>query len=131
MNYKQAYMQYLDRNGIKYTDVNDTTVRVSYKGDNMDSIPVLVIFDKDGDPMASFRVFSIVNSSNDTRACKLCNQMNNKYRWVSFYYDSDGDINAQFDVKFTADTCGELVQHGVRRMVSIIDDCYNELRNGI
>ena len=51
--YKNLYMQYMDIEGIKYTNQDGERVRVSYSGDNKDSIPVYVIFDKDGSPTRS------------------------------------------------------------------------------
>lgn len=46
-NYKNLFMRHMDRNDIKYTDVKENVVKVSYTGDNLQTIPIYVFFDKD------------------------------------------------------------------------------------
>ena len=45
LKYAQLFVDYLDIKGIKYTVVDERTVKVVYNGDNLDSIPVFVFFD--------------------------------------------------------------------------------------
>lgn len=58
MNYKGAFLAEMDRKGIKYTDVDDNRVSVSYSGENTNTIKVSVIFDKDGDNLVALRCWS-------------------------------------------------------------------------
>ena len=123
--YKKLFMQYMDNEGIKYTDVRDFVVKVSYKGDNMNSIPVFVYFDKDGDDMVEFRCFEIMNfSGKEGEGIFACNELNAKYRWVKFYVDDDADIICEADAYIDTQTCGEECMNMVRRVVNITDKAY-------
>lgn len=125
-NYKSLYMRYMDQNNIKYTDVKEHVVKVVYTGDNLNSIPVYVFFDKDGDPLVTFKCWNIANFKEDKRAAGIiaCNELNNQYRWVTFYLDKDGDIQAQIDAYIDSDTCGDICSKLVRRVVNIVDEAY-------
>ncbi len=124
--YKQMYLAYMDEKGIKYTDRDEFVVRVSYAGDNMKSIPVYVFFDKDGDPLVTFRCWDIVRipEAKKQAAINYCNELHNKYRWVKFYIDSDNDVVAQIDSYVDEYTCGYVCSSLVSRTVNIVDDAY-------
>jgi hypothetical protein len=125
-NYKNLFMHYMDSNGIKYTDVKENVVKVVYTGDNLKTIPVFVIFDKDGDPLVTFKCWDIANFKDEKMAGGVigCNQLNKEYRWVKFYLDDDCDVVAQIDAYVDAETCGFECSSLVKRMVNIIDEGY-------
>ncbi len=129
--YKQIFMDHLDAKGVKYTDIDsadDNVVRVTYNGDDIKSVPVYIIFDDDGDPMAKFRCWEIANFKDKLEtAYRLCNELNNQYRWVKFYIDKDGDIVCECDAKFNRDTCGEICLFCVHRIVGITDSAYKTI----
>lgn len=52
--YKEKFMSYMDSHGIKYAELDNDAVRVVFAGSNMNSIPVYVIFDKDGKNLVAF-----------------------------------------------------------------------------
>ncbi len=124
--YKNLYMQYMDIEGIKYTNQDGERVRVSYSGDNKDSIPVYVIFDKDGEGLVTMYCWSIAKFPEEKKplAYKICNDLNDQYRWVKFYLDKDSEIAAQLDAYIYPDSCGEECANLVRRIVNIVDDTY-------
>lgn len=124
-NYKQLFMNYMDREGIKYTDNGEFSVRIVYNGDNMQSIPVVVHFDKDGDNMVQFHCWEIGNFKDKFAAGVLAaNEMNAKYRWVKFYIDDDKDMVCSTDAYIDYDSCGEECMSLVRRVVNITDEAY-------
>ena len=125
-NYKQLFMNYMDRKGIKYSDVKDYVVRVTYTGDNLKSIPVYVFFDSDGDPLVCLKCWDIVNFKDEKMASGIiaCNELNKQYRWVKFYLDKDNDVVAQIDAYIDAETCGEECLNLVKRVVNITDEAY-------
>ncbi len=125
-SYKDEYMRYMDDNGIKYTDRSEHVVRVSYSGDNMRSIPVNVFFDEDGDNIVQLCCYEIARFKGDRIANGLivCNALNQKYRWVKFYLDSDNDVRAELDAYISSGTAGEECANLVRRVVSIVDKSY-------
>ncbi len=128
-NYKSLFMSYLDNNNIKYSEPRELAVKIVYKGDNLNSIPVWVFFDEDGDPLVSFKCWDITNFKGDKVATGIlsCNELNSKYRWIKFYVDDDGDVIAETDAYIDSNSCGETCHYLVRRMVSIIDKAYPTL----
>lgn len=126
MSYKSIYLRYMDKNEIKYVDRDDRTVRVTYGGDNLNSIPIYVTFDKDDKNQAQFSCWNIAKFPDNKleQAYKICNDLNTEYRWVKFYIDSDKDIRCEMDACFEEYSVGANCASLVRRMVNIIDDVY-------
>lgn len=131
-NYKNLFMRHMDRNDIKYTDVKENVVKVSYTGDNLQTIPIYVFFDKDGDPLVSFKCWNIANFKGKEAAGIIkCNELNNHYRWVTFYIDDDADVITQIDSYVDEENCGSVCLSLVRRMVNIIDETYHDIMRTI
>ena len=124
-NYKSACENYLDRQGIKYTEVKDNVLRIVYNADNMNSIKILVIFDKDGDDDIAFRCFEITPfKDREAAGMVVCNELNNQYRWVKFCIDKDSDIVCEADAIVDMDSVGPEVMRIVKLMVNIVDKAY-------
>lgn len=128
-SYKQAFMSYMDQEGIKYQDKGEFVVSVTYTGDNLKSIPIMVFFDKDGEGLVQLVCWEICNFSEEKQAAGLlcCNQLNSKFRWVKFYVDNDRDTRAELDAIIDPETVGRECLALVRRMVRIVDDAYPTL----
>ncbi len=123
-NYKQKFMRYMDSEGIRYTDKSEFRVGVTYSGDNLKSIPVNVDFDSDGDNMVELHCWEIANFKDKLAdGIIACNELNNQYRWVKFYIDSDGDAVCSIDA-YIGDDCGEECVALVHRVVNITDKAF-------
>ncbi len=124
-NYKQLFTDYMDSQGVRYDIKDDYLVKVVYGGDNLNTIPIYVVFDKDDDPIISVKCWDIAKFKNkEATALVVCNKLNSEYRWIKFYLDKDGDIVADCDAYIDHLTCGEECLNLVRRAVSIIDSAY-------
>ena len=124
-NYVRLCVDYLRREGIKFEQLKDYVLKITYTGDNLNSIPIILSFDEDGDPMISCRCWNIANFKNKEPAGILaCNELNTKYRWVKYYIDKDSDVVAELDALIDEYSCGEFCLTLVRKMVNIIDDSY-------
>lgn len=132
-SYKAEYLRYMDNKGIKYTDKDDHWVKVAYNCNNIKSVTINVFFDKDGDPLVAFDCWEIIKFKDDKRAAGilLCNRLNEKYRWVKFYVDSDGDLRCQADAIVDHETVGSECKELVSRMVNIIDKSYPEIMKAV
>ena len=131
-SYKQICMEYMRREKIKYEDVREHVMKISFKGNNLTSIPIFIYFDEDGDPVLSVKCWNITNFENHTDlAVTVCNELNEKYRWVKFYVDRDADIIAELDAYVDDQNCGPVCASLVRRMVSIVDDAYPVLMRAL
>lgn len=126
VNYKSLFMRHMDREGVKYTEMDNRVVKVVYTGDNLKTIPVYVFFDADGAPLISVKCWEIANFKDDKMAGGMiaCNMLNKEYRWVKFFLDDDSDVVAQIDAYVDESTCGGECLSLVKRMVNIIDEGY-------
>ena len=125
VHYAEVFVEHLDFEEVKYTAVDDMTVNLIYSADNMETISVFVIFDKDGDPVVSLKCWSILNFKEKREAAyEACNELNAKYRWIRFYIDGDGDVVADVDAYVDEESCGEICYSLVNRMVSVVDEAY-------
>jgi hypothetical protein len=132
--YKEMYMRYMDSKGIKYSDLGDHRIRVTYNGDNLKSIPVLVAFDKDGENMVQFFCWEIAKFKDKfADGILVCNDMNTKYRWVKYYIDKDNDIVCAADTYLYGDweECGKTCHSMVMRVVNITDEAYPEFMKAL
>ena len=131
-SYKQLCMEYMRREKIKYEDVREFVIKISYKGENLTSIPIFVYFDDGGDPIVSVKCWNIINFAHHVdEGISICNDLNAKYRWVKFYLDEDADIVAELDAYLDDQNCGTVCTALVRRMVSVVDDAYPALTHAL
>lgn len=124
--YKELALAYLDKEGIKYAEMEKGAIRITFGGDNMDSIRQYLFFDEDGEPILQARSWEVAKFKESKRAAAidLCNTLNREYRWVRFTLDDDGDINVVADCYMTKESAGPITYNIVSRMVNIIDDVY-------
>ena len=130
-DYKSEFLRGMDRQGLKYQDMNDNIVRVTFSGDNLRTIPIIVVFNDDGEHLVQFACFEIAAFKENRRyaaALMACNRINAKYRWVKFYLDDDRDVRAEADAVVESGCTGSICIEIVMRMVQVIDEAYNEFK---
>ena len=128
VHYAQLFVNHMIEQGVKYTEQKENVIKVVYSGDNLDTIPIYVFFDKDGDSLISCKCWDILSFKNNKAAgIAVCNALNARFRWVKFYIDDDADVVADLDAVIDDETCGAECLQLVRRMVSIIDDAYPDI----
>lgn len=126
--YARLFCEYMDAKGIKYTENKENVIRVSFSGENLDSIPVYVIFDEDNDPLVAFKCWEIASFKNkEAAALVVCNALNAQYRWVKFYLDKDKDIVVSIDAMIDESTCGAECMSLVGRIINIVDEAYPQI----
>lgn len=133
MTYLQGFTDYLDEKGVKYQTDGETKVRVGYKMDNMSSVSVNVIFDKDGEGKVHFVVWSIGKfpDSKLMAGMAVCNALNAKYRWIKFYIDSDNEGCADLDAIVDEETVGPECYELMHRLLNIVDEAYPEIMRAL
>ena len=131
--FKQAYMNYMNENDIKFVDRDDRSLSVTYVGDNARSIKVNVIFDDDDSGCVHFVSFDVghFDDAKKMDGYILCNKMNTRFRWVKFSIDDDNDVVVDMDAVVEIGTAGEECSQLVKRIVGIIDDAYPEFMRAI
>lgn len=126
--YATNCMRYLDMRKIKYLEIDDYTLRISYSCDNIDNISVYVRFDKDGGNTVTLNAFQIANfganSEKNLKGLIVCNALNQKLRWVKFYLDEESDLIAECDAIVDPETVGEECLSLILKIVHIVDESY-------
>ena len=107
-----------------YYNIHDETnmITLGFHGENFESLSFAVIFDEDGKSI-SVRAYSIVRFKEDQlpEAYGFCNGMNDKFRWVKFFVDSENDLTASLDAVISPDSVAEECYELLMRTVSIVD----------
>ncbi len=121
---------HFDAKEIRYdyyepSESRNEAIRVSFGAKNKDSISLLLFIDKDGNSInvKSFSVAKVPeNKLMDMYVC--LNDLNNQYRWVKFYVDSDNEVTVSGDAIVDEASAGEECLEIVIRYIGIIDDVY-------
>ena len=132
----EAYIKLMDEKGVRHDDI---VILKSGKFDvetrwDLDETTVAVraVFDDDGHTVA-VRCFRLAHAKEDRfiDVLKICNELNNRFRWVKFAIDKDNDINLEIDCIVNEETAGEVVLELVQRLCGIVDEAYPELMKAI
>ena len=75
------------------------------------------------------RVFGLltVEDSHRDKILPVINKLNNKYRYIKFVLDDDGDVNLEYDFTLRCPDPTVSAEEIVIRMVKIVDESYPEL----
>ena len=119
----------LNARNLKY-DLSDDkpVIFIKFSGDHINGQSFTLIIDDDGESVA-LRVFSIFKfeAGQLADAYEFCNKVNNQYRWMRFYVDSDDEFTAAIDAVITPSTAGAECVEILGRAVNIVDSVYGEL----
>ncbi len=123
--YRALVKNYLDQRGVKYREPNDHVITVTYTGEKLNEITVIINFD-DEEGKAEFYNINIGQFTQEQFAKGLiaCNTCNAKYRWVKFYIEDDNHICVRSDAILDTQTCGEECFDMIQLIVGIVDDAY-------
>ena len=126
MNYfKELFVGNMNEGKIRYTELDQHTIKVVFDGDNLKTINIYVFFDKDGDPLVQFKCWDILSfKGHEELGYRACNEVNNRWRWTKFYLDRDSDLNACIDAYIDARSGGRECVNMLGRIASIIDETY-------
>lgn len=97
-----------------YTEI-DVCFDVDYSGDVQLYIPYLGKFAED----------------RQTVGMATCNALNEKYRWVNFYLNSESQGCARCDFVLHGKDAGEECLELLMRMLQIVDEAYPDLMNAL
>lgn len=129
-NYLEIVKNCFDNYGINFRECRDgNSIAVLFAGENLKTIPVNLFFDPDGEHMVMIDCWEIFKVPRDKieKAYALFNGLNEKYRWVKFYVDSDFDVRVQSDAIMSEENAGEVCREIVLRTVNIIDEAYLDI----
>lgn len=116
-----------DDKGLKYEPAeNGPGIFIGFRGENCPHINMVVAFDNDGEMNAHVMCMGLGRFPKGSlnNAYKLCNDLNDTYRWAKFYIDDEDDLCCDSDVSFGEGDCGELCHKTVMSIVGVIDASY-------
>lgn len=126
--YAQRFADTMDEKEVKYTEIDDHTLKISFNGDSIKTVTIYAIFEEDGENLVQLRSWEIESfASNEAAGLAVCNEMNCHYRWVKFYLDKDKDVVATIDATLDDDSCGEECFSLMCRFVDIVDGAYPQI----
>lgn len=130
--YKSLVSNFFSQNRIKFSELTDQVLEVTYNANNLDTISVSLVFHDDNAPAVSFRTWlgtapegiaSLVRS--------VCNELNKQYLWFKFYVNKDNEITVAYDTVINESNCGTLCIQFVQRMVNVADSAFPALASFI
>lgn len=119
---------YFDSIDFKY-DLEGENKEVIITGmsglDNISSVRILFFFDENQDSVHIIapKIAKIPESKAD-QMYKVLNDLNRSFRWVKFYADEEGNIEADADCILDLDSCGKECLEIMERTVNIADSAY-------
>lgn len=127
--------EYLEEHEVAYTVLgdNEEVISVKFKADNKESIEIKLIFNDENTNVA-FKSFNICKVAENKKPMiyKICNSLNEKYRWAKFYIDEDDNtITVDCDALVQPDYCGRVCLELIYRLVNIIDGAYPDIMRGL
>ncbi|MBR6951111.1 MAG: YbjN domain-containing protein [Oscillospiraceae bacterium] len=132
--YKEAFVAYLQKEGLKYTDIDERAVRMSWNADNVAAgLEILVIFDKENHNGVHFMCTGFCKVPENKLGAMLiaCNEANKQYRWFKFYVTDKQEIMAEDDAILDMANVGEECVELVARMVNVVDEAYPSFMKAI
>lgn len=133
-DYLKRYADYMDQHGVKYHLWEDgDTVSVTYDMRSGATLTVHLHFDEDGDGKVDMSVVHLGKFSAERLVAGLltCNDLNQNFRWVKFYLDSDNEACARCDAIIDLETVGDECFELMQRMLHIVDDALPDLKRAL
>ena len=133
-NYKEAFLAYMDEKSIKYQDLDERAVRLSFHSDVVPhGVEVLVIFDRENHHGVHLVAsgFCIVPENKFGAVLMACNEANASYRWTKFYINDKMSVCAEDDAILELNSTGAECAELAFRMSDIVDEVYPSLMKAI
>lgn len=131
-DYKKLCMQSFEEKDLHYEEVNERAIRLGFSADNIKNLDIYLAFGENGsNDVHGFTSFASVPPSKRDAVVSACNELNNTYRWVSFYVDDEGDLYCVSDSYFIEEDCGDACAAMVDNLVTIVDDAYPTVMKAI
>lgn len=132
-NYKNKFIHYLNKKGIEYIETTDFNVKMTYKGKNLDTIPIYILFDEDGKGYITLYCWNMAQyrESKLNDGYVVCNDLNNNFYWAKFFLDTEHEMIAQTSTVVDYDTVVETCLTLLRSFANDVDNAYPFVLKGL
>lgn len=105
---------------------NREVIKTGFGGlDNISGVRIIFIFDDDEHSVHLIAPQIVkVPADKFDKIYKVINEINQKFRWVKFYMDKDGDVMVDADCILDMETCGQECLEIMQRTANIADSAY-------
>lgn len=121
----ELFKEFLDSKGFNYAshidDDGDGVVDFPYDG------KVVKCFFSGDKYLSLYIVFERVPEDKLADVIFLCNDLNSRYKWVTFYVDKDGDVIIHDDAVISVETAADEAFELIIRMLDITKDTKAEI----
>ena len=131
--FKRMVMSFFDEHDLKYHEVDERAIRISYDGDDIRDYSLFIITENDAkkeninrvvflsSPIATFEGDLIA------KGLILANSLNYSYRWVKFVINDNNDLINRFDAIVDEETAGEEIARLCNLAISVADDAFPDI----
>ena len=130
----ELFMAFLESQEIKASLVDDehNIIRIGFGLKNTQMLIFFQFEAEDNYVHLEGREFAKIPKDQVDKALRICNHLNDSYRWVKFVWDEDsGDMCARCDAVIQLDSCAEETYELMARMASIIDEAYPDIMKSL
>ena len=96
----------------------DSIIEFPYQG----KVAKMFFSGEEGQYLSIYLVFERVLEEKLADVIFVCNELNAKYKWVTFYVDKDNDVMFHIDAVLTPETAAEVAFEMLIRILKIGDD---------
>lgn len=124
--YYDIFKRYLKDRRIAYTEIEDEMLMITYRGEAMDSIPLVCNMDSRSPEKCLLCCFEIGECTRDTRPAALaaCNLVNQCAPGVNIFIDDDLQISAMCTVRMHREYfCDDIIE-AMNYMSEAVDAVY-------
>ncbi len=127
----EKFIQTLESKGMNYThhvlEGGEVLVNFPYEG----KVARLVFAGEDGHYFSLYLILERVPEEKTADIIYACNELNSKYKWVTFYLDDDNDLTLHDDAILVPESAVDEVFELLLRMLNVADDVKPTLMKAI
>lgn len=127
----ESFIKYLDSKNYHYSsrEDKDGDVIVDFPYDG--KVVKLVFAGDNGEYASLYMQYEKVPEDKRMKLIEVCNDLNCRFKWVTFFVDKDQDLMLQVDAKLYVETAADEAIELMVRMIKIGDDAKNEIMKAI
>ena len=127
----ENFIKYLDSKNYHYSSREDNDGDVIVDFPYSGKVAKLVFSGDDGEYASLYMQYEHVPEDKRMKLIEVCNDLNCRFKWVTFFVDQDQDLMLQVDAKLSADTAADETMELMARMFNIADKAKSDIMKAI
>ncbi|MBO4899520.1 MAG: YbjN domain-containing protein [Lachnospiraceae bacterium] len=130
----ELFMAYMESQDMKIHLI-DEEHNLLRAGLGLENTQLVVYFQFDPDDTSAHiegREFAQIPKDQVEKVYKICNSLNDSYRWVKFVWDEEAqDLCCRVDAVLQLDSCAQEMYELMARTAGIVDDAYPKIMKAL